>query len=212
MSGGEFRVSDSSVPKNTSPWAGLGNRRKDDLPPKRSVMSILGKLQETAPFLFGSKGKPSHQQVLGLRPMRHPGANWERAGEDNLVVLSIRRRDDRWANLLSRVFGIPPERRIELTDELSSRVWELCDGKHTVGEISRLLSADYKLGTRQAEVSVLAFLRTLQSKRLVGIPADQAQAVREQRNSKNRAQPGATPKMERTGYHARRKQRAGQHE
>jgi len=72
---------------------------------------------------------------------------------------------DKW---IGRIFSVPTDRKIEMTDELSSLVWELCDGEHTVMSISGEIASKYKLSTRQAQVSVLAFLNTLENKRLVG--------------------------------------------
>jgi hypothetical protein len=76
------------------------------------------------------------------------------------------------------MFGIPSTRRIELTDEISSYVWVCCDGNRTVSDIAEDISHRYKLNKRQSEVSVLTFLKTLQSKGLIGIPAAQASAFK----------------------------------
>jgi hypothetical protein len=166
---------------------------------------MLSKIRQFLPFLRGGKNQPTQKQVMGLRPLRNPAVKWERAGEDNLVVISFTPKTfEGRTRLLDRIFGIPSEKKIELTDELSSSVWELCDGKHSVEQIAGFLANKYKLGKRQSEVSVLAFLKTLQSKRLVGVPVDQARALaEEQKSSKDRGKASQSKGSE--GFYARRK-------
>ena len=168
---------------------------------------MLAKLRQYLPFLPGGPPKASAQQVLGLRPLRNPVVKWERTGEDNLVVISyLPKPFEGRPRFIDRFFGLPSEKRIELTDELSSAVWELCDGKHSVAEIAGFISKEYKLGRRQAEVSVLAFLKTLQTKRLVGVPRDQARELAQSQKSP-KVVSKAPPSGERgnEGYYAGRK-------
>lgn len=166
---------------------------------------MLAKLRQFLPFLPGGPTKASPQQVLGLRPLRNPAVKWEREGDENLVVIRYTPKPfEGRPRFIDRFFGLPSEKRIELTDELSSAVWEQCDGKHTVAEIAGFISKEYKLGRRQAEVSVLAFLKTLQTKRLVGVPIDQArELIQAQKGSGSVPKPSAAGGNE--GYYAGRK-------
>lgn len=166
---------------------------------------MIAKLRQFLPFLPGGKSAPTQKQVMSLRPQRNPAVKWERVGEDNLVVISFTPKTFQGrTKLLDRIFGIPSEKKIELTDELSSSVWEMCDGKHTVAQIAAQLSDKYKLGRRQSEVSVLAFLKTLQSKRLVGVPIDQARALNEDQKTTRDQGKASQPKGS-EGFYARRK-------
>ena len=54
-------------------------------------------------------------------------------------------------------------------DEIGSLVWELCDGEHSVRHIVRALAERYKLHRKEAEVSVVAYLRMLAKKRFIAI-------------------------------------------
>lgn len=168
---------------------------------------MLAKLRQFLPFLPGGNPRATPQQMLSLRPLRNPAVKWERAGEENLVVIHYEPKPfEGRPKFIDRFFGLPGEKRIELTDELSSAVWEMCDSKHTVGEIAGFISREYKLGRRQAEVSVLAFLKTLQTKRLVGVPIDQARELSQaQKAPRSASKAAVAPAGGTEGYYAGRK-------
>jgi hypothetical protein len=118
--------------------------------------------------VFRRRAEPlTRDQSLASIPLRNEAVGAERtdAGETRLVVP---RRDAWWVGVLARVFYIPKQRRITL-DEVGSYVWELCDGRHDVRRIVKALSARYKLHRKEAEVSVVAYLRELAKKGLIGI-------------------------------------------
>jgi len=70
--------------------------------------------------------------------------------------------------LLARVFYVPKSRKIVL-DELGTFVWERCDGQTTVRDLIGIFAERYKLGRREAEVSLTEYLRTLAKRGLIGI-------------------------------------------
>ena len=131
------------------------------------------------PFLRSSQGLTS-QLTRSLHPTRNPAATWKREGEDNNVVIYVPRPPAQgFLKLLSKFVGEPTGRRIELSDEMASYVWELCDGESTVGEICSGVLAKYKLGERQTEVSVLQFLNMLRTRRLIGLPSQEQAAIKQ---------------------------------
>jgi hypothetical protein len=168
-------------------------------------MSLLASAQKVLPGLLGGYMRPHGRDVLQLRPLRQPSVAWKTVGEDNLVILTVSRRQDPWSNFAARVFGIPLTRNIELTDEISSFVWTCCDGDHAVADIAMEICKRYKLNKRQSEVSVLTFLKTLQTKHLIGVPAEQARSYKQasQANPASRAQ--AADARKEVGYYAGRK-------
>src|SRR6185437_11149261 len=85
--------------------------------------------------------------------------------------LIVPRKSDKMTNFLARVLQAPEEKRIEL-DEFGSAIWEKCDGTRTVEELARFTSTTYKLNRRQAEVSVMAFMKMLSQRRLIGFMKD----------------------------------------
>ena len=159
------------------------------------INSVLGLFRGGAglrlPWQRKSGGLP-REDVLKLLPIRNPVVTWtakepdeprsdaepetdadteEPAAEEPAVpdkyILSLPTRDDRFGKVMKRLFGAPEARKIEL-DEFGSQIWTLCDGKHTVDELVRFTCTTYKLNRRQGEVSVLAFMRTLSQRRLIG--------------------------------------------
>ncbi|MFP4058416.1 MAG: PqqD family protein [Candidatus Brocadiia bacterium] len=109
----------------------------------------------------------TREQSLNSVPLRNEAIDVERTDAGHVRVV-IPRRQTWWVSLLARVFYVPKARRITL-DEVGSFVWDLCDGKHTVRQIIQALCQRYKLHRKEAEVSVVSYLRTLAKKHLVGV-------------------------------------------
>lgn len=104
--------------------------------------------------------------MLNSRPARNELLNWEKtaAGE---VQITIQRQDTWKVRLLSKIFYIPKERKITL-DSLGTEVWQLCTGRATVAQIIEALADKYQLNRKEAEVSLLSYLKTLGQKRFIG--------------------------------------------
>lgn len=104
--------------------------------------------------------------MLNSRPARNELLSWEKtaAGE---VQITIQRQDTWKVRLLSKVFYIPKERKITL-DSLGTEVWQLCTGRATVAQIIEALADKYQLNRKEAEVSLLSYLKTLGQKRFIG--------------------------------------------
>ena len=75
-------------------------------------------------------------------------------------MLNIARRRTSAVRMLSRIFRLPPYKRIEL-DEPGTFAVELCDGSRAMGEIVRLFAERFQLNRREAEVSMRAYLQSL---------------------------------------------------
>lgn len=146
---------------------------------------MIGQLKA---MVEGRKARPARSEVLAARPHRHPAVVFERHEESGLMLLKVPRRSDRWGNFVARWFKLPDHKKIEL-DEIGSDVWEWCDGKSGVGEISKKISAKYRLNTRQSEASVTAYLKMLAERRLIGLRSDTARTA-----SQNSSGPRPAPK------------------
>ena len=128
-------------------------------------------LTQYFPFLNRAKGSLPRSEMLALRPLRTASVAWEAKAEDSEtpgVQLTVPRRDDKMGQILSRLFQIPSTKTIEL-DEFGAAVWEKCDGKHSVEQLVTFTAGAYKLNRRQAEVSVVSFMRMLAQRRLIGL-------------------------------------------
>jgi hypothetical protein len=142
---------------------------------------VIGQLKA---MVEGRKQRPARGEVLAARPQRHPAVEFERHDESGLMLLKVPRRSDRFGNLVARWFKLPDHKKIEL-DEIGSDVWEWCDGKAGVGEISKKISQKYRLNMRQSEASVTAYLKMLAERRLIGLRAGE------------KSRTGAAPKRKR---------------
>lgn len=125
-------------------------------------------LKQYFPFLNRAKGALPRGEMLALRPLRSVSVVWEPKAEAPGVQITVPRRDDRLGQLLGRVFQVPSTKTIEL-DEFGAAVWEKCDGKHSVEQLVVFTASAYKLNRRQAEVSVVSFMRMLAQRRLIGL-------------------------------------------
>lgn len=135
-----------------------------------SRLALLHTLRQSIPFLAREKGSLPRGEMLALKPMRNREIVWEMKPEDGLpgATLTVPRRDDRVGQILSRVFRIPATKTIEL-DEFGAQVWSRCDGAHSVEQLIHFTCDAYKLNRRQAEVSVITFMRMLAQRRLIGL-------------------------------------------
>lgn len=82
-------------------------------------------------------------EVLDLRPLRHPAVEWrEIAGEATLIVP-----------------GETPASH-EL-NEVASRIWQLCDGRHAVRDIAARLVEEFDVDLPTAERDAAEFVREM---------------------------------------------------
>ncbi|NLO05265.1 MAG: PqqD family protein [candidate division WS1 bacterium] len=131
-------------------------------------MSMIPDVSGTLERLGLRKGQRplSREQAFEARPVRNPRLKWRLNDDENAEVI-VPRRKDVFGRVMGFLFFVPESRPIVL-DEVGSRVWELCDGEHTVDEMIRVLSNEYKLGRREVEVSLTEYLRTLGKRGMVG--------------------------------------------
>ena len=121
---------------------------------------------------ISAKPKITREQMLAVRPMRHPKIEWVREPRksDEVVValLKIPRLKGRWADLVAKWLQVPDHKKVEL-DEIGSDVWEMCNGSTNVEAIAKAIGTSYRLNKRQAEVSVTAYLKMLAERRLIAL-------------------------------------------
>lgn len=112
------------------------------------------------------KQKLSREDVFGAVPVKNRAAS-EREDEDGNLTIVLTREDSFFVKVLNKFFFIPLEKKIEL-DEIGSWVWRRCDDRTPVGELINMMAGEYKLSRKEAEVSLMSFLRSLSRKRLIG--------------------------------------------
>ena len=104
--------------------------------------------------------------MLNSLPARNDLLEWEKTdkGEAKITVMRI----DSWkVRLLSKLFYVPRKRTITL-DDVGTEIWQMCNGRTSVGQMIEQLRKKYKLDRKEAEVSLLQYLKTLGQKRFVG--------------------------------------------
>ncbi len=98
--------------------------------------------------------------------MRNESLSWE-SNDDGEVQISIERQETWKVRLLSKLFYIPKKRNITL-DGVGTEVWQMCNGRNSVGDMIEELADKYQLNRKEAEVSLLQYLKTLGEKRFIG--------------------------------------------
>ena len=104
--------------------------------------------------------------MLNSRPARNELIGWAK-NDNGEAQITVTRQDTWRVRLLSKVFYIPKERKITL-DEVGTEVWQMCDGRTTVAQMIDSLGKKYTLDRKEAEISLLSYLKTLGQKRFVG--------------------------------------------
>jgi hypothetical protein len=108
--------------------------------------------------------------MLNSRPARNEALTWEE-NDTGEVVIEVERQDNLRVRLLSKIFYIPKQRKITL-DEVGAEVWQMCNGRTSVAQMIERLGKKYQLNRKEAEVSLLSYLKTLGQKRFVGFLVD----------------------------------------
>jgi len=124
--------------------------------------------------LFRRKSKKAplpREQSLAARPVLNPLVKLERDEQDN-VILQVPRRDSAMTRFMARFYRMPGYKRVAL-DELGSFVIELCDGRNTAGDIIDKFAKRFKLNRREAELSMVEFMRSLARRSIIGLVIDQ---------------------------------------
>lgn len=107
------------------------------------------------------------EELLRLKPVRNPYLKWKKS-ETGEVVITLELKKTKKTKFLSKLFPTPKEKRISL-DKIGTFVWDRCDGKHTVEQITKELEDEYKMMRQEAEISLTTFLQQLSKRRFIGV-------------------------------------------
>jgi len=101
------------------------------------------------------------------------------------VSLVVPQKDKLWVKMASKIFMIP-NKRVVVLDDVGSFVWTLCDGKNSIEHIVKRLSNKYSLTRKEAEVSLLTYMRQLGKRGFVGfaVSKEQYEKVETRKKSK----------------------------
>lgn len=100
-------------------------------------------------------------EMLQARPLKNEAAKQEERSGGDALLLSIRRKKPRYlVPPLSWVIRINRTHRFQL-DRLGAWVWNLCDGKRRVEEITDEFAARFQLSFHEARISVTSYVKDL---------------------------------------------------
>ena len=119
-------------------------------------------------YKFGLKKPkvPDRGELMKTLPLRNQLVKWE-VDEKGEVSLTIPQDHKMWLRVLAKLFSLPGKRVIVL-DDVGSYVWQLCDGQNSLRRISKQLSDKYNLTAKEAEMSLVEYLRTLGKRGIIG--------------------------------------------
>jgi len=130
-----------------------------------------------------SKTPPiSRSEFLSVRPIRNPTVKWERRERGDILIRIPLAPPKGFTKVMMKVFSIKTrERKIIIPDKVGALVWELCDGKRTVKEISEVLQKRYKMMPVEAELSLNNYFNMLAKRGLLGfiLPKEASERLRE---------------------------------
>ena len=119
-------------------------------------------------YKFGLKKPkvPDRGELMKTLPLRNQLVKWE-VDEKGEVSLTIPQDHKMWLRVLAKLFSLPGKRVIVL-DDVGSYVWQLCDGQNSLRRISKQLSDKYNLTAKEAEMSLVEYLRALGKRGIIG--------------------------------------------
>jgi hypothetical protein len=110
----------------------------------------------------------NRETALDARPVRRAALETARDA-DGALRLAFDFARPSWQCRL----GAPAKaRRTFVLDELGAEVYELCDGKNSVGSIAEMFAVRHKVSLGEAEHSVSEYLKTMLKKGIIMMEVD----------------------------------------
>ena len=136
---------------------------------------ILYKLKLKKPDL------PDRSELMKALPLRNQLVEWE-SNDKGEIALTIPQNHKAWLRIIARVFSLP-DKRVIVLDDVGSYVWQLCDGKKSLSQISKQVSDKYNLTVKEAEMSLIEYLRTLGKRGIIGfaIPKSMEKSIKKRK-------------------------------
>jgi len=116
----------------------------------------------------------ARREFLALKPARNPALGWEEVEER--VVLTIPRPDNIKVKIINIFFPVPEDRKVVL-DPIGTHVWRQCDGLTPISKIVLSLQNEYKLGAKEAELSLRQFFQDLGRRGYIGFATEKKAAI-----------------------------------
>jgi hypothetical protein len=75
------------------------------------------------------------------------------------------------------VIVLPESSQVNVLNEVGSRIWELVDGARNVGEITKIIVAEYDVTAEQAERDISDFIQELVDNKMLVLVDEKAAAA-----------------------------------
>lgn len=128
---------------------------------------------------MGDRAPDRGRNLMLLKPLRSI-ESWSLAKDTGLVTIRQPKALSRIETRLARVVNAPRDIAHPL-DVYGSAIWQVCDGKHTIEEIARLMEAQFHEQFEPAMPRTLRFVELLARRRLVLIEQPPPRAAAERR-------------------------------
>jgi len=141
---------------------------KQALERAKEAVAAKPKLGASRPVVDASQIPQGKRRVLISFPVRteHKDLKWYRNKKDGLYIVKMRKNFTRFERSLRKIAGGPEWLRMPL-DAPGSRIWELCDGKHTIVEIAKIMHNEFKEELEPVLPRVIKFLELLLKRNLI---------------------------------------------
>ena len=149
-------------------------------------MRILQRPINRTLYRLGLKKPPDlglkREDLLDTVPLRNATIKWGKNNQSEVSIV-IPQKEKLWVKIATKILRVPGKRVVVL-DEVGSYVWMQCDGRNTIGNIIDGLCGKYKLNRKEAEVSLITYMRTLGKRGMIGLAIkDPNQEFQKRRNN-----------------------------
>ena len=126
------------------------------------------------------KTRLTREETLAVRPVRNQLLAWEEARVGELRIKAPRPKT--WIiKLFSKYANVPLYKEIIL-EELGRWTFLNCDGEKTVKEIIIGFAERYNINIKEAEISILEYLKQLARRNLIGFAVGEHNAGTREKN------------------------------
>lgn len=70
------------------------------------------------------------------------------------------------------VIVVPNQGKVKVLNVVGARIWSLADGKHSIGDISSIISQEYQVDQTQSEMDVSEFIQELIKQNIVQLHSE----------------------------------------
>lgn len=103
------------------------------------------------------------KKVLLAYPIRNE-VKWQK--ENGVIIITFKKNFTRFERFLNKYLKGPEDIKLRL-DEVGTRIWELCDGEHTIKDILLIIDNEFKEKIEPVDKRVSGFLEILLKRGLV---------------------------------------------